>query len=390
MSGPSGPSSRWWKYACRPSLKSEKPVPAPTSEPSATRTPCSSVPQQREQPAAERRVAGRAVRDRGAARAQHPQLVVGGMDVVGQHRAGPHEAVPVVGVDVVTAVGEEPGHRAHLRDALVDVRGEPRPAHLGVHRPARRQHLVAGGVGEPRGDGVAQPTPAVPSGRQRHGLVVRTLRRRQQRLGQVAVADHQPAGDPQADLLGLSEERVDGGGEVRAEDQRRGRPRRHQAGDELLGDRRGVRRLREPSLLGSATGRATPAAASRARRSPAPAGSARGCPPGRAAARRRAGRARPRRGGRPAARPGHRAPRSRRRRPGTRRPRRCAAPRRLAGRRECRGPGPGRSSSTAQDGGVVERVQQLSVATPRAMVAGSLPAGPAPIGQRIRAIASSA
>ena len=36
---PSRPSSCWVKYACRPSLNSEKPVPAPTSDPSATRTP---------------------------------------------------------------------------------------------------------------------------------------------------------------------------------------------------------------------------------------------------------------------------------------------------------------------------------------------------------------
>ena len=40
MSGsPSAPSSGCTKYACSPSLSSEKPVPAPTSVPSATRTP---------------------------------------------------------------------------------------------------------------------------------------------------------------------------------------------------------------------------------------------------------------------------------------------------------------------------------------------------------------
>ena len=65
------------------------------------------VAAQREQPAAEGGVAGRAVGDRRAAPGEHAELGVGRVHVVGEHGALAEQAVRVVGVDVVLGLGEQ-------------------------------------------------------------------------------------------------------------------------------------------------------------------------------------------------------------------------------------------------------------------------------------------
>ena len=72
-----------------PSFSSEKPVPAPTSEPERDAHPRLEVSLEREEPAAERAVAGRAVGDDGIPRGEQLQLVVGDVHVVRQHLRGP-------------------------------------------------------------------------------------------------------------------------------------------------------------------------------------------------------------------------------------------------------------------------------------------------------------
>ena len=303
------------------------------------------VPAQREQPAAQRAVARRAVRDRRARLRQHVQLGVVGVDVVREHAAPAEEPAPVVGVGVVLVIREQPAHGVDLGAVLVDVRGEQRAVDVAEHRRARLEHRIARRQREPRGDGVAQPVLAVPSGGERDALGVGLLRGGQQLRPQHAVADDEPGGDPQPDRRGpLEQQRRRRRGSAR----RRRAPSscRPAAGRRRTRPRRRARSRRRPSGPPPATRtpRASPAAACRARRSPGPAGSGRGCRRGRAAARRRSGR-RPRR---PAVRPargrtvrGRRRHRPRRR---ARSPARHAGGRRRTAIRGCPGRWRGRSS----------------------------------------------
>ena len=167
------------------------------------------VAPQREHPRAEGGVARRAVGHRGAPGRQHVELGVGRVHVVRQHRAATQQAVVVVGVDVVVPVRELVGDRGDLGVVLVDVGGEAGAVDRGEDVGARSEDRVGGREREARRDGVAEPAAAVPVPGQPDRLVVGALGRGEQRLGQHAVADHEPAGHPQPEPLGLGEEGVD-------------------------------------------------------------------------------------------------------------------------------------------------------------------------------------
>ena len=82
-------------------------MPAPTSVPMPKRTPCSTWRAIGKIPEARKAFERRAVRDGGACGREPLQLVVGDVDVVGQHRALAQQARALVGVDVVAGLGEE-------------------------------------------------------------------------------------------------------------------------------------------------------------------------------------------------------------------------------------------------------------------------------------------
>ena len=102
-------------------------MPAPTSVPSATRTPC-----------ARWRFIGNSPLPRNAllegqcatgARGGEPaELRVGGVDVVGEHAARPDEREALVGVEVVARPREELRDEGDLVRVLVDVAGEETPS----------------------------------------------------------------------------------------------------------------------------------------------------------------------------------------------------------------------------------------------------------------------
>ena len=218
---------------------------------------------------------------------------------------------------------------------------------VGEQRRARVEQRRAAGEREPRGDGVPVAAHPVPPLRQRAPLVVGALGRGEQVVAQQAVADDEPAGDPQADPGRLGEQRVHRRGEVRTEHQRRRRPGLRQARPRTPGPppRRSRRRPAAPPRE-ARSARASPAAACPARRSRGPGGSARGCRRSRAARGRRAGRRRPRRGGgraAPAKPPRSTIAPSRTSRPASASARSVAAGERV--RPACRGPCPGRASS---------------------------------------------
>jgi hypothetical protein len=79
----------------------------------------------------------------------------------------------------------------------------------------------------------------VPSLGERPALLVGAARCRQQVLAEYPVADDEAGGDPEAGPSGLREERVDGAGEVGAENQGARRAGGHETADELGRD--GVR-----------------------------------------------------------------------------------------------------------------------------------------------------
>ena len=158
--------------------------------------PMGEVPVQREQPAAEGRVARRTVRDRGSAGGQALQLCVGGVDVVRQHAPWPDQAMLLVAVDVVAP--KQLAHGGDLGRVLVDVRGEPAAGDRRVERRARGEQIVGARQCEARGDGVAAAPVPVPAVGERQPLVVGALRRGVQLRTQQPVAHHQPARDPQA------------------------------------------------------------------------------------------------------------------------------------------------------------------------------------------------
>ena len=149
---PSRPSSCWAKYACSPSLNSENPVPAPTSDPSATRTPnarCApsgNIPL----PRAALLVGQCATGD--AAAAEHPQLALGRVHVVREHRPRSEQPVLVVAGRVVAA--EQLADAADLLGVLVEVRGEERAGYVAQQGPGRLQQRVGAGEREARRDGV--------------------------------------------------------------------------------------------------------------------------------------------------------------------------------------------------------------------------------------------
>ena len=184
---PSRPSSCWVKYACRPSLNSEKP--GARADVRAERDPDAErqVRAEREHPAAEGRVAGRAVRDRRAAAAEHPQLALGGVHVVREHRPRAEQPVLVVARRVVAA--EQLAHAADLLGVLVEVRGEERAGYVAQQGPGRRQERVGAGEREARGDGVPGAAAAVPPVRERQPLGVRAVGVGEQVLAQDPVAE---------------------------------------------------------------------------------------------------------------------------------------------------------------------------------------------------------
>ena len=154
------------------------------------------------------------------------------------------------------------------------------------HRVGRRTARSAGSRRTAAGPGRASARSACgpPPGR--------SSGRGQQVGPQDPVAQHQAGGDPQPAALGAGEQDVHGGGEVRAEDQRRrGARSSARRSRNSPATTSGVRVLGERALLGQRAllqpvqqRHAQPADA------PGSAGSARGCRRSRAAAGRRAGR----------------------------------------------------------------------------------------------------
>lgn len=90
----------------------------------------------------------------------------------------------------------------------------------------------------------------MPAGGQGQRFGVGALGCGQQVGAQDAVADDQPAGDPQAHPRGGGEERVDGLGEMRSEDQRARRTGGCETADELVGHAGRVRGVGHPGFLG--------------------------------------------------------------------------------------------------------------------------------------------
>ena len=213
------------------------------------------------------------------------------MYVVRQHTSPPEQPVAAVGVHVGAALGEQPADLVDLRGVLVDVRGEQRTVDVAQQRLAGLQHRRTRREREPWRDGVAQPVLAVPSACQRQPVGVRLLRGDQQLVAQQPVADHQPGADPQL--------RWPPPARTGSPPLTRNAPRKPERSWCLpRSARRRTRRpprarsRRRPSGLPRAAhfGPASPVAACRARRSPAPGGSGHGCPPDRAAPHRRSGR----------------------------------------------------------------------------------------------------
>ena len=113
------------KYACNASFGMNRPVPAPTSEPSATPTPWARWRRSGNSPLPSGELLVGQCDDRRAAARPAGELGVGGVHVVGEHAARGDQTVRVVAVQVVAAAGEQAGHRGDLGQVLVDVRGEP-------------------------------------------------------------------------------------------------------------------------------------------------------------------------------------------------------------------------------------------------------------------------
>ena len=90
------------------------------------------------------------------------------------------------------------------------------------------QLRLRAGRGEPRGDTGRQSAAPVPPPDQRLALVIAALRRVEQGRRRVAVHQHLAGNHQRAELLGRSEQRVDGVWVDRAVDRRRGGAVAHQ------------------------------------------------------------------------------------------------------------------------------------------------------------------
>ena len=269
-------------------------MPAPTSEPSATPDAVLDVPGQREQPAAQGRVAGRAVRGPRAGLAHQVQFVVGGVHVVREHAPVGDQAVPVVGVDVVRGAREQVGDGRDLGQVLVDVRGEPDSAvdwmPEGPSRSRQTSSISSDVDRENRGVTayLSRPLPCQRSISRREaaspwaGVQSRSSRR-------IRSDSTRPVVRFKPDLLGGGEQDVHRRLEVRAEHQRGGGAAADEFAEEFLrharSRRTGVGELGSPRA--ARTSPASPAAACPGRPWPASAGNARGCRRSRAAAGRR-------------------------------------------------------------------------------------------------------
>ena len=193
------------------------------------------VAAQREEAAAERGVAARAVRGGAAVRGHDAQFAVGRVDVVRQDRVAADQSGAFVGVEVVAGAGEQVAHGLDLAGVLVDVAGEAHAGEVAHQGGAGVQDALAGRQAEAGRDGVQGAARAVPAFDQGAALVVGALGRGVQFVPQQAVTDDQSGHGAQAGAGGLLEEGVHGAREVRAEHQRGGRPGADQAADEVAG-----------------------------------------------------------------------------------------------------------------------------------------------------------
>ena len=157
-------------------------MPAPTSVPSATRTPCARCRASGNSPLPSAALLVGQCATVAAGRPSTASSAVGRVHVVRQHAARPDQPVPVVGVDVVAA--EQFRHGGDLARVLVDVRGEQRTRHVGEQRAAGGEQLVAAREREARRHGVAGAARAVPALGQGEPLGVRAVGRREQVLAQ--------------------------------------------------------------------------------------------------------------------------------------------------------------------------------------------------------------
>ncbi len=224
-------------------------MPAPTSDPEATRTPCATCSRSGKSPLPRAELlVGQWATEAPRVREER-QLALGRVHVVGEHGAGPDKTVTVVGVDVVLGLGEERCDGSHLRRVLVDVRGEARAGDVLHDRPAGVQQVVGGRVREARCHGIPRAAAAVPAAGQRGRLLVGALGGAEQCRGKRAVADDEARRDAEADPGRLREQRLDRRREVRAEDERGRGSGRHETLHELRRNVHGVARVGEPGLL---------------------------------------------------------------------------------------------------------------------------------------------
>ena len=177
------------KYACRPSLGRKSPVPAPTSEPSATPTPCSTCRRSGNSPLPSAELLVGQCAPSARSRPSAPARASVAMHVVREHAA---RGRPGRAGGRCRGSRATPGNRSatvatSARFSLmceVNQTSSPRQQ-LG----AGVQDRVRGRQREPRGDGVPQPAPAVPALDQRAALGQRPARGGQQVVAQDPVAD---------------------------------------------------------------------------------------------------------------------------------------------------------------------------------------------------------
>jgi hypothetical protein len=211
-------ATRCSRCACSASFIMPKPMPPPTSVPSAKRAVVQVTPH-RKDAAAQRRIAARAVRH-GRPRAASRSI----SESVHEHYArapiAPDQIEPLVDFQVIRAQGNIAATSSISRGLLVDVRGEAqRPVFL-QQCLADLQHRLAGRQREARNHRVAQARMAADaSDRSGDGLAIRLVRRVCSNRAQQPIRQHQPADHTRSPRRGRSKERRRRIRKMRSEDE---------------------------------------------------------------------------------------------------------------------------------------------------------------------------
>ena len=204
------------------------PVPAPTSVPSATRTPASRCRRSGNSPLPRNALLDGQWATAAPAAANRPQLGITDVDVVGEHRPRADKTEPLIRLQIVARPRELRRHELDLAERLVQMARHEHPGSQLRELPADRQQLIRAGQREPRADGVADQPPAVPPLQQVPARLERRRRRRVQLWQQAPVGHDKPTRDPQPGGRPRREQGLLGPGEVRSEHERGRRPVRRQ------------------------------------------------------------------------------------------------------------------------------------------------------------------